>query len=79
MSTKKPGVTNIGLELSERQQARLRDLRARMGVPQSRFLCACAEVVTDEEVVEIMRRYGEVKGREHAERIQARYEVKLQA
>jgi hypothetical protein len=61
----------IGIQLTPAQQARLQHIHAQMGVPQSRFLCACVEVLTDEEVVDIMARFAAVKAAAYAERLKA--------
>lgn len=65
-------ISRIGVALNERQQERLRGINARLGVQQSTLFAACADVLTDDEIVEIMRRFSEIKAADTA----AKYLVK---
>ena len=75
--SKDDGFTRIGVQFNERQITRLRSISARLGIPQSRLMCAVADVLTDEEIESIMSRYALVKAKEGADRVKMNLRGKI--
>ena len=63
----------VGVQLNERQINRLRDITARLGIPQNRLMVAVADCITDEEAISLNERYAHVKAADVAAKMTERF------